>query len=76
MNNVTAEQLREIHDDYEKWVKFRPFDTSFETYITEQEMRVKARLYDELSAVNSDGDAEAGDRPGQATAYRAISNRQ
>ena len=75
MNNVTAEQLREIHDDYEKWVKFRPFDITFESYINEQEMKVKARLYDELSAVNSDGDAEAGNRQGQAKAYRAIEYR-
>ena len=68
--SVTPEQLIAVHEAYDKWVKFRPFDTSFEAFVIEEEMKVKARLYDELCAVNSDGDAEAGDRQGQAKAYR------
>lgn len=76
MTGVTPEQLMQIHEDYEKWVKFRPFDTSFMAYITEQEMSVKAKLYDELSAGDSDGDAETGDSQGQAAAHRAIEHGQ
>jgi hypothetical protein len=70
--SVTPEQLIAVHEAYEKWVAFRKFDTSFEAFVNEEEMKVKARLYDELCAVNSDGDAEAGNRQGQATAHRAI----
>jgi len=72
MTEITPEQLIQIHEDYQKWVQYRPFDTSFETYITEQGMRMKAQLYDELRARDSNGDAEAGDRPGQTAIDRAV----
>ena len=69
---ITPEQLTAIHEDYERWVKFRPFDVSFETYVREQEMKVKAEKYDEYCSGLGSGDAETSDREGPTETHRPV----
>ena len=70
--NITPEELNAIHGDYEKWVIRRSYEVGFSDYLAEQEMRTKAKLYDEWVAESDTGPTETGDSPRQATAHRAI----
>ena len=47
-NELTPQRLKEIHDTYEAWAAYRKFDTSFETFVDELEMKAKAEAYDRL----------------------------
>ena len=68
---LTPARLKEIHNDYERWKAARAFDTSFETYVDELEMKGKATAYDRLVAAGF-GPNEATDSPRPTDNHRAV----